>query len=221
MKLETSAILSIDLQNEYRSDGTYPCENYDLVLANARSLIGVARESNVPVIHVQAWVEENERPNYALLNERLDENLRSAVAGSNGAEICAEVAPLGDEPVIRKRWPSAFMDTDLDIQLKQRGIENLIVVGVWTDSCVRGSVFDAIYKGYRAWLVKDACTSQTDAMHRIGILDMANRLYGGGVLRTSDALRALRKEEHSVWRCSRPIEFSYTLATIDSFYDAL
>ena len=221
MNLETSAILSIDLQNEYRADGTYPCENYDLVLSNARSLMALARETNVPVIHVQAWVEEDERQNYALLNEKLDDTLRSAVAGSDGAEICAEVAPEGNELVIRKRWPSAFMNTDIDAQLRERGIENLIVVGVWTDSCVRGTVFDAVYKGYRVWLVKDACGSQTDGMHRIGILDMANRLYGGGVLNTAECLKALSGGAHSVWRCSRPIEFSYTLATIDSFYDAL
>ncbi|AYD03727.1 isochorismatase family protein [Neorhizobium sp. NCHU2750] len=221
MEIETTAILSIDLQNEYRADGAYPCENYDLILSNARSLMDRARAASVPVIHVQAWVEMEERKNYALLDEKLDESLRSAVAGSRGAEICEEVAPIDDELVIQKRWPSAFMDTNLDAELKQRGIKNLIVVGVWTDSCVRGSVFDAIYKGYRVWLVKDACGSQNDAMHRIGILDMANRLYGGGVLSTVEASKALLGDVYSVWLCTRPIEFDYRLSTIDSYYDAL
>ncbi|HEY0120480.1 MAG TPA: isochorismatase family protein [Rhizobium sp.] len=221
MNLKSTALLSIDLQNEYRADGTYPCENYEIILGNARALMSTARASAVPVIHVQAWVEADERQNYALLNEKLDDDLRSAVAGSPGAEICEEVAPVSGEVVIQKRWPSAFMQTDLETQLKQLGIENLIVVGVWTDSCVRGSVFDAIYKGYRTWLVKDACGSQNDSMHRIGMLDMANRLYGGGVLSTVEGLRALRGEEYSAWRCSRPIEFPYTLSTIDAYYDAL
>lgn len=221
MNLKSTAILSIDLQNEYRADGTYPCENYEIILENARALMETARVSGVSIIHVQAWVEVEERQNYSLLNEKLDDDLRSAVAGSFGAEICEEVAPLADEIVIRKRWPSAFMQTDLDSQLSQAGIENLIVVGVWTDSCVRGSVFDAVYKGYRVWLVKDACGSLNDAMHRIGILDMANRLYGGGVFNTAEGLRALRGEEYSDWRCSRPIEFPYTLSTMDAYYDAL
>lgn len=221
MDLKSTAVLSIDLQNEYRAGGTYPCENYDTILDNARKLIGSARAGNVPIVHVQAWVEQQEREQYALLNERLKEDLRSAVAGSAGAEICSEVAPLPGEIVIRKRWPSAFMQTDLAAQLTEMGIKNLLVVGVWSDSCVRGSVFDAIYQGYRTWIVKDACGSQNDSMHRIGILDMANRLYGGGVLNTMEALRALRGEDYSVWRCSRPIEFPYTLATIDAYYDAL
>lgn len=221
MNPRSTAILSIDLQNEYRADGTYPCENYDLILANARSLMSAARGMDMPVIHVQAWVEEDERQNYALLDEKLDDSLRSAVAGSQGAGICREVAPVADELVVRKRWPSAFSQTDLDDRLKERSVENLVVVGVWTDSCVRASVFDAVYKGYRVWLVKDGCGSFTDSMHRIGILDMANRLYGGGVLKASDAIKAVRGEEHAVWRCTRPIEFPYTLATIDSCYDAL
>lgn len=221
MEIETSAVLSIDLQNEYRADGTYPCENYDQILSNARSLMDSARAAGVPVIHVQAWVEMDERKTYARLDEKLDEKLRSAVAGSAGADICEEVAPIGEELVIQKRWPSAFMSTNLDAELKQRGVKNLIVVGVWTDSCVRGSVFDAIYKGYRVWLVKDACGSQNDAMHRIGILDMANRLYGGGILSTTEANKALRGDVYSVWLCTRPIEFDYQLSTIDSHYDEL
>jgi nicotinamidase-related amidase len=216
-----SAVLSIDLQNEYCSMGAYPVEGYERILANVAALLAAARAAGVPVIHVQAWVEQNERQQYPLLDASLTEELRSAVAGSFGADICTEVAPVRGEIVIRKRWPSAFKDTPLREQLLRLDVQHIITVGVWTDSCVRASVLDAIFNSYRVWLVKDACGSGTDTMHRAAVLDMANRLYGGGVFQTAEVLKALAAEPYAVWRCSRPVEFPYTLATLESFYDAL
>ncbi|WP_434106169.1 cysteine hydrolase family protein [Paraburkholderia caffeinilytica] len=218
MDIKTSAILVIDLQNEYRSEGAYPVSGYEDILAHAAAIIAAARHGTVPIIYVQAWVEESERSHYSLLNEALTDDLRSAVAGSSGADICSEVSPERDETVVRKRWPSAFQDTDLHAHLNALGIKEIVALGVWTDSCVRATVFDAIYKGYRVWLVKDACGSATETMHRAGILDMANRLYGGGVLRSEEAVKALRGEPHRSWHCSRPIEFPYTLSSLNRFY---
>ncbi len=215
------ALLLIDLQNEYRHDGAYPIEAYDDVLGRSAMLLEAARAMHIPAIHVQAWVEPDERHHYPLLETCLTEDLRSAVAGSAAAEICAEVAPTEGEWVVRKRWPSAFRETGLAEGLKTAGIEHLITVGVWTDSCVRASVFDAVFAGFRIWLVKDACGSVTATMHRTAILDMANRLYGGGVLRTAEALKALRDEPHDAWCCSRPIGLSYTLANLDTLYESL
>ena len=218
---QATAVLLIDLQNEYRHDATYPIQGYDAILGRAAALVEAARRAGVPVIHVQAWVEPEERQNYALLEACIADEWRSAVAGSAAAEICAEVAPAKDEWVIRKRWPSAFRETDLADRLRQTGIEHLITAGVWSDSCVRASVLDAVFAGFHVWLVKDACGSATEMMHRTAILDMANRLYGGGVLGTAQALASLAGEPHRAWRCSRPIELPYTAATLDRLYESL
>lgn len=221
MNIAETAVLAIDFQNESRAGETYPVEDYDRILANAALVIGAARRAKVPVIHVQAWIENHERDNYALLNETLTEDLRYAAAGSRGADICQEVAPEPGETVIRKRWPSAFQGTALAETLERRGARHLLVTGIWTDSCVRASVFDAVYAGYHVWLVKDACGSATETMHRVGMLDMANRLYGGGVLSTSEAIKALAGEAFRCWKCTRPIGLPYTLETLDRLYDAL
>ncbi|MCO5084494.1 MAG: cysteine hydrolase [Rhizobiaceae bacterium] len=221
MKIGETAVLAIDFQNESRAGETYPVENYERILGNAALVINAARRAKVPVIHVQAWIEAHERGNYALLNETLTEDLRYAAAGSEGADICHEVAPEPGETVIRKRWPSAFQGTELAGMLERLGARHMLVTGIWTDSCVRASVFDAVYAGYHVWLVKDACGSATDTMHRVGMLDMANRLYGGGVLDASEACKALAGETFKSWKCARPIGLPYTLATIDRLYDSL
>ncbi len=219
--MNRAALLVIDLQNEYRPGAAWPVIGYDAVLANAARLIAEARAAGITVIHAQAWVKPEERAGYARQEEILTEEFRSAVAGSEGADICAEVAALPGDIVIHKHWPSAFRRTDLSQRLADLKIENLIVTGVLTDSCVTESVFDAVYQGFRVWLVKDACGSMSEAMHRTGMLDMANRLYGGGILRMPEALRALAGQSFDGWRCTRPVQFVYTLETVDSLYEAL
>lgn len=219
--MNRAALLVIDLQNEYRPGAAWPVVGYDAVLANAARLIAAARAAGTTVIHAQAWVKPEERAGYARQEEILTEQFRSAVAGSEGADICAEVAALPDDIVIHKHWPSAFRRTDLSQRLADLKIENLVVAGVLTDSCVTESVFDAVYQGFRVWLVKDACGSMSEAMHRTGMLDMANRLYGGGILRIPEALKALAGQSFDGWCCTRPVEFVYTLETVDSLYEAL
>jgi maleamate amidohydrolase len=221
VNLTRTAVLSIDLQNEYQEGGAYPVVGYDTVLANAAALMKAARQAGVPVIHFQAWVEPQDRSAYARMEECLTDEDRSAVAGSHGARICDEVAPVAGEIVVRKKWPSAFQGTDLHETLARRGVEDLIVTGVVTDSCVQGSVYDAVYKGYRVWLVKDACGSMSRMMHRTATLDIANRLYGGGVMTTAEAAKALAGAPHRAWHCTRPVEFLYEADTLDRFYEAL
>jgi nicotinamidase-related amidase len=218
---KSTAVLSIDFQNEYRPSGAYPVEGYDGILARAAAVIAAARAASMPIVHVQAWVEDAEKADYALLQENLADGLSYGVAGSGGAAICEEVAPRPGDPIIRKNWPSAFRRTALDDALSRLGIRHLLVLGVWTDSCVRASVFDAVFAGYRVWLVKDACGSGTETMHRTAVLDMANRLYGGGVLRSAEAIKAIHGQDHAAWRCTRPVEFQYRAETIDPLYDAL
>jgi maleamate amidohydrolase len=90
-----------------------------------------------------------------------------------GADICIEVMRKPGEWIIRKTWPNAFEGTGLKERLAAESMNQLIVVGVWTDACVRASVFGAIYAGLRVWLVNDACGSGTQTMHRTAVLDMA------------------------------------------------
>ncbi len=121
-----SALLAIDLQNEYRPGAAWPVVGYDAVLANAARLIAAARAAGMPVHPRPAWVKPEERKGYARQEEILTEEFRSAVAGSTGADICAEVAPLAGDIVIHKHWPSVFRRTDLAQRLASLKVENLM-----------------------------------------------------------------------------------------------
>lgn len=219
--LPKTALLSIDLQNENRPTGAWPVADFDQLLANAATVIAAARHAGVPVVHIQAWSTDGQTAYSRLTAASTPGGLAFGLADSAGAAICAEVAPSATEQVVKKSFPNAFRDTNLGDLLRRLGIEHVLAIGVWTESCVRETVFDAIYQGYRAWLVKDAIGSGTRTMHRAGLLDLANRLYGGGVFRTADAVGFLKGETPEIWRFRRPVAFSYTAENLDALYDAL
>ena len=90
-------------------------------------------------------------------------------------------------------------------------MEWLIVAGVWTEACVAATVRDAIARGLRVLLVKDACGSGTVAMHQTAILNLANRLNGGAVADAEAASRLIAGGAADVWVAEKqvPILFGY------------
>jgi nicotinamidase-related amidase len=82
-----------------------------------------------------------------------------AIAGTKGARIVPELAPAAADVVIPKRRYSGFFGTDLDITLRERGIDTLRLVGDCTNICVLYTAADARNLGYAVEVVKDGVTS--------------------------------------------------------------
>ena len=132
-----TALLVIDVQNGVMS-GTH---NRDGVIANIATLVDKARAGNVPVV----WVQHS--------SDQLTE-------GSEGWRYVAELESDESEPVIGKRYPDSFEDTDLEAALAERKVGRLIVAGAQTDECIRSTLHGAIVRGYDATLVADAHTTE-------------------------------------------------------------
>jgi len=82
-----------------------------------------------------------------------------AIAGTTGAEIVPEVAPRDGDIVIPKRRYSGFFGTDLDITLRERGVDTLRLVGDCTNICVLYTAADARNLGYTVEVVREGVTS--------------------------------------------------------------
>ena len=82
-----------------------------------------------------------------------------AIAGTRGARIVPELAPAAADVVIPKRRYSGFFGTDLDITLRERGVDTLRLVGDCTNICVLYTAADARNLGYAVEVVKDGVTS--------------------------------------------------------------
>ena len=141
------AVLIIDLQNA-AFDGKQipPAYQSQRLLENARALLGAARQSGVSVVHIQ---------HCAAAGEALEE-------GGPGWPIYAPLAPLVDEPVVRKRFSSAFQETGLHATLQRLNVSSLIVTGIQSEHCVAATCLAALALGYGVQLAEDGHSTWPD-----------------------------------------------------------
>jgi nicotinamidase-related amidase len=94
---------------------------------------------------------------------------RILIRGEVGHDIIPELYPVAGEPVLDKPGKGAFYQTDLDLMLRNRGVETLLVCGVTTEVCVHTTVREANDRGYRCIVVGDCCGSYFPEFHEVGL----------------------------------------------------
>ncbi len=141
-KAERTALVLVDLQNDYYSGGKFELQGIDAATEQARILLTHFRAHDLPVIHIQHIFKDSVAP---FFNEN-----------THGIEIETRVAPLDDEPVIVKHAIDSFTDTDLEQTLVKLGIEKLVVVGAMAQACVQTICRTATHKGYECEVIADA-----------------------------------------------------------------
>lgn len=220
LKRGTVAAVFIDLQEEHRQDPRYLVEGFAGILANVQRLQAAARQNHVPLYHWAYIVDldKQDRPFHPLGADG-----KSAFSDKSDplTEICREVAPAKGEALLVKAEASAFRTGPAARDLKSVGIEWLVVAGVWTEACIDATVKDAVAKGFRVLLVKDACGSGSAAMHQTGILNLANRLYGGAVTDTEGACRLLAGESVTAWQVEGSVPLRFTFENAAELYAEL
>jgi len=214
-----AAALFVDLQEEHRRDPRYLVAGFDAILAHVRELQAAARQAGISIFHAGYIVDPvRRRPFHPMC---LDGTSAFSDKDSPLTAFCPEVGPLADEDVIIKSDASAFSEGSLAQRLQSRAIEWLFIAGVWTEACVAATVKDAVDQGFHVILVKDACGSASRAMHETGILNLANRLYGGAVTSTIDACRLMRGESVPTWMVEGSVPLRFTYENAASLYDEL
>ena len=213
-----TALLLIDFQEEQRQHVDYSVAGFDRAVGNARKLLQAARARKLPVMHTAY------RRDFKLCPPRPFEPLADdgTPAFSNAQDpmtaICGELEPSGGETVIYKNDASAFSEAKLQALLLARDARWLIIAGVWTEACVAATIRDAIAGGFHVLLVKDACGSGTEAMHQTAVLNIANRLYGGAVCDTANALSLIAGDAVDVWTLERPAPILFNYADAAELY---
>jgi nicotinamidase-related amidase len=132
-----TALLVIDVQNDVMAGA----HNRDAVIDNVVALVDKARTQHVPVV----WIQHS------------SDNMPK---GSAGWHYVAELTQDESEPVVHKRYPDSFEETDLENVLAEHKVGRLFVAGAQTDECIRSTLHGAIVRGYDATLVGDAHTTE-------------------------------------------------------------
>lgn len=190
-----SAIVVIDFVNDFVFPGGVIADaggpdyqaRVQAMLPTLQRLLDAARQAGVTVIHAP----DAHTPD--------DVELRKwpahAMKGTEKAEIVAAIAPKPGDLVIEKSTYSPFVSTDIDAQLKQRGISRLYISGLHTDCCARHTSGDAFQRGYELVWISDALQAFTEEAHLQG-LEYFKTWYA------SDAAAQIRTAEEVIadWR---------------------
>lgn len=158
-----TVMIVVDMQNDFVADGAklQSKQAHDMVPKLARTL-KACREQGIRIIYT-AHVHRRDGSDMGLYDDLYGPiaDRSSLVDGEPGSDIYNDLAPAPGEHIIKKHRYSGFHGTDLDIILREWGIETVIVSGTTTENCCHATARDAMFHNYKVVFLSD-CTGTFD-----------------------------------------------------------
>jgi nicotinamidase-related amidase len=153
-----TAMIVVDMQNDFVAAGA-PIEApaARAMVPKLTQALEICRGAGIRVIYT-AHVHRRDGCDMGLFDD-IHPPIADRVAlvdGSPGADIYPELAPAPGEHVIKKHRYSAFFGTDLDIILREWGIDTVIISGTTTENCCHATARDAMFRNYQVVFLSDA-----------------------------------------------------------------
>jgi len=170
---ERTALLVIDIQRDFCAPGYFSSSagsdlsTMEPAIDAALSIIPAARRAGLTLAFMRVITREETDPAPLVrLMERRGRPGGAALcrAGTQGADYYRVAPEPGDIEIEKIRFDS-FLGTDLDAQLRARGIDTVIITGVSTDCCVDSTARAAFQRDYDVFVVADACAASSPYLH--------------------------------------------------------
>ncbi|MBV0934316.1 cysteine hydrolase family protein [Marinobacterium weihaiense] len=145
--MSNTALIIVDLQNDYFPQGRWPLVGIEAAAANAARVLARFRERELPIFHIRHEFAAADAPFFA--------------PDTEGARIHASMQPRdsAQEVTVLKHEVNSFKGTELHDALQARGIEKLVIVGAMSHMCIDAVARAAADLGYQNTLIEDACAT--------------------------------------------------------------
>lgn len=153
--MSRTALLVIDVQNDYFDNGSFPLWNTKQALKEILNAIQTAKEQDTAVVLVQ-HVAESESPLFA--------------EGSEGVKLHQAILDAAPEaPIVTKTHADAFQETNLAQVLEELEVDRLVICGMMTQNCVTHTAISDAADPYQVSILPDACTTREELLHFIAL----------------------------------------------------
>jgi ureidoacrylate peracid hydrolase len=192
-----AALVVVDMQNHFVAEG-FPAEVplAREIVPNINRLAAAMRAAGGSVVWIQttatgALEQWGNHHKYMLTPERAKTRLASLDETAEGFKLFPALEPLPSDLYVKKVKYSAFIagSSDIDAQLKRRGIDTVIITGTATNVCCESTARDAMMLDYRVIMLSDGCAAWTDEEHAATLNTVM--LFFGDVTSTDDAIGKL------------------------------
>jgi len=188
-----TALIVVDVQVDFASpEGLLGRVGVDMspavaVIDNINAMIAAARHAGATVGFMRVVTRpETDSPILTTWMERRGRAGGEAICRTDtgGADYYGVTPEPGDIEIEKLKY-SSFWGTDLDAQLRAKGIDTLVIAGITTDCCVDSTTRDAFHRDYHVFVVSDGCTAYDDGLHGWALRSMSEHC---ALLVTSDTV---------------------------------
>jgi maleamate amidohydrolase len=169
---EKPALLLVDFQQAFTNE-EYPTGKNPFIkqaASETAELLALAREKDIPVIYTVVGYRDDK---WDTGNWKTD--IGWITIGSHAMEVSAEVEPIAGEPVVLKKYPSAFFGTEVLSLLTTKQVDTVIVTGCTTSGCVRATIIDAFSYGFKTIVPEECVGDQAKESHDANLFDVNAR----------------------------------------------
>ncbi len=198
---DRTGLLLVDPYNDFLSEGGKLNGRAKAVadavgtVAHMKEIVAAARAAGIRVFYVphhRARPTDFEGWKHPTPYQLGGHKFQVFAEGSWGGEWHPDFVPKPGDVVVKEHWSSSgFSNTDLDLRLKQHGIDRLVIIGLLANTCIESTAKFAMELSYHVTLVRDATAAfSTEAMHAAH--EINGPTYAHAILATKDLLAALR-----------------------------
>lgn len=168
---DRSAVVVVDLVNAFTDPDLPLGAPLGPEIEQTRRILAAARAAGAPVFFTSVAYESNDLADAGVWAAKMA-GLMSLRAGTPEVEVDARLGRRADEPLVVKKYASAFFGTDLLTRLTTLRVDTVVLTGCTTSGCVRATAVDAVQNGLRPIVVREAVGDRAQAAHEQSLFDL-------------------------------------------------